>query len=361
MKKINQIVGLLIITVMGFCVARSQDSFSRLDLSGLSDNGVLELSGTNISSFKTFSDAELTALVDVLIATPTVSSPSLPNGCRMPGTFWSLQYPGMPPLPADTIGVGVWPMADGSFLLDDWGFDYSAISVSSMGMRAMGYPAPPGFGDGGTNIFEYSFNAQVFTTNDLWLQILSVTNQRAKLVIHSPSNVTNNAYDLIYCTNLLPPVAWQWLLRTSPGETNLVVTNVFDPQGFYALGVPNDIIASDSLGTNFWVMFYSLYAAAGMSLYISSEIGATGSVTIPGLGFTNNFTILAGTVTNISIPTTAMSTNYDGVENNGINIVTTSRWRSMRLIITRQQARLLHATRRRCWGQITVSWPMHQE
>src|ERR1700685_3382078 len=80
--------------------ATTVDSFSSLNLSSLSDNGVLVLSGTNISSFQTFSDDELTALVDVLDATPTISTPTLSNGNTMGGTFWSLQNPGMPPLPS---------------------------------------------------------------------------------------------------------------------------------------------------------------------------------------------------------------------------------------------------------------------
>ncbi len=74
MKKIIQIgIRLLFFTIIFSGVGQAQDSFSSLNLSGLSDNGVLELSGTNISSFQTFSDDELTALVDVLNATPTVS------------------------------------------------------------------------------------------------------------------------------------------------------------------------------------------------------------------------------------------------------------------------------------------------
>ena len=176
MKKINQIVGLLVITVMGFCVARSQDSFSSLNLSGLSDNGVLELSGTNISSFKTFSDDELTALVGVLDATPTIPMSDLPTnrlGSVIGGTFWSLEQPGMPPLPFDAGGFDLWPMADGSFLLDDIG----AGSAGPMGMHAMDDGSPLFPGGGGTNYYTptNSYVLPDYGTN-LWIAQTAITN-----------------------------------------------------------------------------------------------------------------------------------------------------------------------------------------
>ena len=64
----------------------------------------------------------------------------------------------------------------------------------------------------------------------------------------------NGVYDLLYCTNLAPPISWQWLLRTDPGQTNLTVQRRRS-QGFYRLGPPNDLAATDSLGTNFWLAF----------------------------------------------------------------------------------------------------------
>ncbi len=161
-------------------------------------------------------------------------------------------------------------------------------------------------------------------TNDLWLEILSmsVSNATASLVIHPPWNVTNGVYDLLYCTNLAPPISWQWLLRTDPGQTNLTVANVTVPQGFCRLGLPNDLAATSSLGTNFWLGFFSVAhnPDLDLSLYISSPGGATGTVTVAGLGITNAFSVAAGAVTNIGIPPEAMIVAYDVVQTNGIHI-----------------------------------------
>jgi hypothetical protein len=168
-----------------------------------------------------------------------------------------------------------------------------------------------------------TLDGPIATTNDLWLEILSmpITNGTANLVIHPPWNVSNGVYDLLYCTNLAPPISWHWVLRTDPGQTNLTVLNAVDAQGFYRLGPPDDLVATSSLGTNFWVAFPLMYDAAGkMSLYISSPVGATGSVTIPGLGITNTFSVAARTVTQVGISNVAMTNGMDVTASNAIHV-----------------------------------------
>jgi hypothetical protein len=78
----------------------------------------------------------------------------------------------------------------------------------------------------------------------------------------------------------------------------------------------------DSLGTNFWLTFFFMerYNTNGLSLYISSPVGASGMVTIPGLHVTNTFTVAAGAVTNISIPFAAMLMDGEVMETNGIHV-----------------------------------------
>ena len=135
---------------------------------------------------------------------------------------------------------------------------------AQMGALDMDYPPLPPGDDGGTNVWDGGTLPMGGTppgTNDLWLQLLSEdpTNATAALVIHPPWNVSNGVYDLLYCTNLIPPAAWQWLLRTAPGQTNLPAVSAAPPQRFYRLGLPNDLVATSSLGTNFWVAFFSVF------------------------------------------------------------------------------------------------------
>jgi hypothetical protein len=209
----------------------------------------------------------------------------------------------------------------------------SAQSTRNGAMNALDFdppPWPPG-GDGGTNDWPdgggMTFNGKTPGTNDLWLEILamSLLNQTASLVIHPPWNVTNGVYDLLYCTNLAPPISWQWLLRTDPGQTDLTAPNAAIAQGFYRLGPPNDLVATSTLGTNFWLAFFHMYPQNGpnLSLYISSPVGAEGTVTVPGFGITNAFSVAAGAVTSVSLDPSVMMADYDRVETNGIQITAT--------------------------------------
>jgi hypothetical protein len=204
------------------------------------------------------------------------------------------------------------------YLVKDTPSDYatlqSAQSVVRHQMMAMNE-------DG--NSSSQVFSPQFFTTNDLWLQIIAVTNGTANLVIHPPEDMMNGVYDLQYSTNLTLPETWQWLLRSNPRETNLMVSNATDAQGFYRLSAPNDGIANDSLGTNFWIAFNTVedQNLGVPSVCVSSAVETSGTLTIPGLGFTNTFHIAAGASTNMVIPNPFM-TAYDQIGNYGIHINT---------------------------------------
>jgi hypothetical protein len=128
-------------------------------------------------------------------------------------------------------------------------------------------------------------------------------------------------YDLLYCTNLAPPISWQWLLRTDPGQTNLTAPNAAIAQGFYRLGPPNDLVATSSLGTNFWLGFFDTYPyGLSLSLRISSPVAFTGTVSIAGLGFSQSFSGGAGAVDTMAIPFGAMILGYEVIGTNGMHI-----------------------------------------
>jgi IgGFc binding protein len=241
----------------------------------------------------TSSDDLATMIQAVELTTPQAAESAVSGS-----TFWSAQRPNFPPFPANFNNTPVWDLGNGVWLLDDVNVDYSA-ATSHGGMRAMDESGPPipGDGDGGgTNIYSSSFQGEVFTTNQLWLQILSKTNTTAHLLIHRPWNITNGVYNLFYTTNILPPVSWQWVLQTAAGQTNLTVTNATDAQGFYRLGPP------DSTGTDFWLTFcninvngddfYDAIQNALPSLYISSATACTGTVTIPGLTINSSLLVV---------------------------------------------------------------------
>ncbi|MDR3562670.1 MAG: alpha/beta hydrolase, partial [Negativicutes bacterium] len=201
-------VATCLFTIIAFTVGQAQepaDSFSSISLSITSgQNGVLVLSGTNISSLRSFSDDQLTTLVNALDATPTIPASALPIWA----TCWSLQQPDFPPFPGDTIGVNVWPMSDGSFLLDDMAFDYtSPMRVSRM--TADGVPLPGGGDDGGTNYYipnDQSYPPPDYGTN-LWI---CQTSMSSNYLIAIASNTIEDITYTIQSRTNLSQTDWQF-------------------------------------------------------------------------------------------------------------------------------------------------------
>lgn len=149
----------------------------------------------------------------------------------------------LPPFPFDpyagSLPVYTFDRFSNEFLIADTFEDYEALQSNTMMMNA-----PPSPGEGGTNTSESaSFTpAYNYSSNDLWLEIIQMTNTTADLVIHPPSDATNNVYDLYFRTNLnLNPTStfslqWSRIQRSTNGQTNLFVTNLLSDQGFFILG-----------------------------------------------------------------------------------------------------------------------------
>lgn len=77
----------------------------------------------------------------------------------------------------------------------------------------------------------------------------------------------------------------------------------------------------DSKGKDFWIAFAKNYSInATPSLFISSETATSGTVSIPGLGYSINFTTTPGTMTTVVLLTSHNLTVKDGIENKGIHI-----------------------------------------
>jgi RHS repeat-associated protein len=86
-------------------------------------------------------------------------------------------------------------------------------------------------------------------------------------------------------------------------------------------------------GTDFWLTFPMNYddgasACCGSvfqpQLLITSDVNNSGSVTIPGVSFSTNFTLSAGQGTSVQIPTNAALSSNDVVENYGIHVTSQS-------------------------------------
>jgi hypothetical protein len=169
---------------------------------------------------------DLDVMIQALESTTPLPATAAPNA----GNFYSAQHAPnteepWPPLPADVLGLPVWPLRGDYYLLDDRQVNYVELQAEAIADGRMS-PLDSGFSP------DFSFS-----TNSLWLQINDVTNGlmgwTAYLTINTPWNDTNLTYDLLYTTSLNPPINWTFLMRCT--STNVIATGLCEGQGFFAL------------------------------------------------------------------------------------------------------------------------------
>jgi len=82
--------------------------------------------------------------------------------------------------------------------------------------------------------------------------------------------------------------------------------------------------AADSRGTDFWIAFPSNIGPATLNLFITGETDTTGTVDIPGVAFSTPFSVTAGAVTTVDIPSGAQLLGSDSIEAKGIHVTALS-------------------------------------
>lgn len=100
---------------------------------------------------------------------------------------------------------------------------------------------------------------------------------------------------------------------------NLLMTLVFCVLNLLAIAAVSGQGAPDSKGKDFWLAFpQNLSATPELRLFIASETDTNGTVEIPGLGFSTNFTVMANVVTTVNIPVGAQL--VDNITTRGIHV-----------------------------------------
>jgi len=119
--------------------------------------------------------------------------------------------------------------------------------------------------------------------------------------------------------------------NNGPSGTSKTIVLSLQPGPGYGINTPNSATVNvldpfpTSVGTDFWVLFFALaYNDEGEadqpSLMISSQVATTGTVSIPGISFSQPFSVSAGGMTNIAIPGNAIMSMSPNVQNTGIHI-----------------------------------------
>ena len=211
------LAGLMIGNIIGWGqqTASSSDPLSSVNITLPSGEvQALALTAADMPALKQLTDAQLSALINALDATPTIPYTALPrNG--MAGTYFSLEHPDYPPLPGDINQADVWPM-DGFYILNDVSV-HSAEKRgreravrSTAGITAM-ISGPPSPGGGGTNTVNYATSTNTFDHTKLWLEITNISSGVLPLNLH---HATNQVYAIWSTTNLL--TAWNVVTELWP-------------------------------------------------------------------------------------------------------------------------------------------------
>ncbi len=80
--------------------------------------------------------------------------------------------------------------------------------------------------------------------------------------------------------------------------------------------------AQDSKGDDFWLMFPENNSSSTQpTLYLTSDVNTSGTVSIPGIPWSQNFNIVAGTITTVNCPSGTSMSSVDLVTNQGIHVV----------------------------------------
>jgi hypothetical protein len=211
-------------------------------------NLVVLLFAIPVLSVHAASDSIVQVTADAAGLTP-VSGAILPSE----GTFWIMKTssdgdligPPYPFLPPGLSAMPIYLVTNSIFIVDDTsgqlmpasaGRLSSAQAAATMQAQSETVAAlivrllnPPAAGE-----FHRDGFSPMFDTNGVWLSIAPITNGISQIVIHEPDSDLATNWNLFYTTNVATPFTnWWWILTTDIGQTNLIVPNATDAQGFY--------------------------------------------------------------------------------------------------------------------------------
>jgi hypothetical protein len=175
---------------------------------------------------------ELAAELQAVEQLPTIEPSTLPrNG--LGGTFYSAQCPYWPPLPGNTLGLPVWNLGDGHYLINDLSIDYPALdaataqsapTTTSAKMLTMSLSSGSG-----------RLSPNGLTQLQSGVPYLTITLTNASQALVTVLNDTGPAnYELLWTPVLANPAyPWAAIAVGNTGQTNFTVNVNVYPTGFY--------------------------------------------------------------------------------------------------------------------------------
>jgi hypothetical protein len=130
------------------------------------------------------------------------------------------------------------------------------------------------------------------------------------------ANVSANTTTYIH-TNLTPDTTYHYRVRAYNSGGYSTYSN--EASAMAPAAIP---VASDSAGTEFFVAFQPNTAGgvSNLSLFITSQQDTQGVVEVPGLNFSQTFSVLANKVTTVNLPNSAQTLGSNSIKNLGVRV-----------------------------------------
>ena len=194
----------------------------------------------NDTELKLTSVADVQAMLEALQGEPPTPLAALPKnriGQVSASGFWSLQNPYWPPLPGDILGLDVWQLGNGSYILDDRQIDYAALQEAAEAEAALAAATRPMMRMSMmSSLSAYAYGNPVYLTNMAASHAYDGS-MNASFGIGGGTNFV--PYDILMSTNVAAPIAnWIWI---GIGYTSNNYTFYGQPAslGFYILAKPS--------------------------------------------------------------------------------------------------------------------------
>lgn len=131
---------------------------------------------------------------------------------------------------------------------------------------------------------------------------------------------------MLSCGNIFGQVTHQNTSTTDVAINNIdyprVVRSGLEMPENFMTSAPQQRYNIDNKGTEFWIMMprnYDMYDV-GLYLDITSDVATNGTVEVPGISFSEDFTSSPGSITRITLPVEAMVGTNEMIESKGIHI-----------------------------------------
>ena len=250
-----------------------QDPFAGITLPTPGTPGLfepIELNPGDLQELRHLNNTQLAAFLGSLSVTPLLPFNNLPFHGRA-GTFYSLQHPEWPPLPADFASSSTWQM-NGFYLMNDLTYDYvAAAAAAEAAAKAAAEAANPPSKKSKllASAIKPGVQAKLLDPNGPPILTVAQTNGTQLLItITNPKNPQN--YELL-STPILANSSYPWtpIAVGTTGQTNFTVN-----MGPYFAGFFRAL--QDTNAIPFWQAADPNNQATGvLTVYIDNPANAT--------------------------------------------------------------------------------------